>query len=368
MYTTFFQLISNRLPVILLLILVTNLISAQDTLIFSNGSVRPIKITSVSQESLTIEYTVNQRTRVISMSALVRYKYEDKWIEVGGTSSVANYPVEIQDRLINRNFLDVRSRWSVGTNISSFLSPEGLGLNHSIRRMITVEPEYRFSNEWLSIKGNLDIGLPFPEVGIFPEFSPQNNAYSTANGIVYYYHYTDENNNVNFDVQRYYYRPNYIDRYIPLQSGLTLKFWPNRKFRERFFLHLGFVVGIADYNAVTIFDSFESTVDEWGYPRVDCVNRIVDVQSNEYFFVRPEAGLGYNFILNKNFSFNIDLAVTHNPKNKGALSDIVYARVDDGEYQKVYEGIDPYPNWGNRFNFSNNVLLRFKLIYHFNKP
>jgi hypothetical protein len=98
------------------------------------------------------------------------------------------------------------------------------------------------------------------------------------------------------------------------------------------------------------------------------VSRNAEVQSNEYVFVRPELGLGYNFILHKNFSLNIDLTVMHNPKNKGVLPDIVYARIDNGEYEKVYEGIDAYPNWGNRFNLPNNFLLRFKLIYHFNKP
>jgi hypothetical protein len=152
-----------------------------------------------------------------------------------------------------------------------------------------------------------------------------------------------------------------------VQSGLTLKFWPSQQFRERFFLHVGFVAGIADYHAVTIFDSFESGLDQWGNTTFNYVSRNVEVRSNEYVFVRPELGLGYNFILNKNLSFNLDLTVTRNPKNKGTLPDVVYARMDNGDYQLVYHSIDHNPYWNYGFEASKNFLLRFKLIYHFNK-
>lgn len=342
--------------------------NSQDSLVYKNGVNLAVKIVSVSQRNQTIEYVLEEREKVVTLQAIARYKNKDSWIEVNATENTAIYPVELKSRLVDRNFLDVRSSLSVGTNISSLLSPNGSGLNHSIRKLLTIEPEYRLSNEWLSIKGNLDIGLPFPEVGVFPQFYSQDGTYYYAdNGILNYNIYSYENNTT-ISAYKNYYRPDYIDRYIPMQWGLTLKFWPSQQFRERFFLHVGFVAGIADYKAVTIFDSFESTVDQWGNLSFNYVNRNVEVQSNEYVFVRPELGFGYNFILHKNFSFNIDLTVMHNPKNKGVLPDIVYARIDNGEYQKEYEGIDAYPNWANRFNFSNNFLLRFKLIYHFNKP
>lgn len=338
----------------------------QDSLIYRNGSRFAVEIITVSQKAQILEYKLEDKSRIVSLELIERYKFKDKWVELSVAENTAVYPVELKDRMLDRSFLDVRSNWSVGTNISSLLNPEGQGLNQSIRRMLTIEPEYRLNNELLSIKGTFDIGLPFPAVRVYPDFKEINySPYNVNNGVVTYYSYSNTISSA--DINPLLRRPYYTDRYIPFQTGLSFKFWPSKQLRERFFLHLGFVTGIADYHAVTVFDSFESTQDEWGSTYLQYVSSIAEVEQNEFFFFRPEVGLGYNFLLNKHFSFNIDLAITDNPKNRGVLPDIVYVRIDNQEYEKLYERVFEEPSYLNRFSIANNFLLRFKLIFHFTK-
>lgn len=342
-------------------------INAQDTLVFKNGNIVAVEITSISEDKKLIQAKQENKELLVSLQAILRYKYQNQWIDLPDEEQVALYPYEIKDRLINRSFLEERSGLSIGSNLSSLF----LGITekdyqrfpYSIRPLLTIEPEYRLKkNDKISFKGSLEVGLPFPNINNGPELRVGSTGYSFYNGIVNYYFYDSniQNANVYPNFERF------KGCYIPFQSGASLKFWPSSFLRERFYLSLGLMVGVADYQAFTVYDSFESTLDEWNNQQTRFVGQTYEVQKNSFVFTRMEFGWGYHFQLTKKFSLNLDLTFSQRPRNKGQIPDVVYARIDNQDFVKMYEGV--YQG-GNNFDVDllGNIFLKVRFFYHFTK-
>tara|TARA_B100000508_G_scaffold140085_2_gene140062 strand:+ start:82001 stop:82891 length:891 start_codon:yes stop_codon:yes gene_type:complete len=295
------------------------------------------------------------------MSEVEKYYYDGKWKELDVSRESLLYPVER-----NWSYLDVRSPFSIGTNISSAIMgmvDDRDGPLLSDRPLITIEPEYRLPNNWLSIKGSIAIGIPAPPVN---RVYSMNDYSGTYNGIVYY----DFPNGSFDDMQvndSYYYYTGGRTRYVPFEGGISLKFWPIERVRERFFVFGGLMVGACDYKAFTLYDTFEE-YEDWGSTYFRIVDQEIVVRSNPFTYFRFEGGVGYNFQISKRFTFSSDLTITNkHPNNLGSEPDIVFARLNNDPFEKVYE--DNYML--SSYNFSSplfrNVLFRFKLRYHFQK-
>lgn len=341
--------------------------NSQDSLVYRNGAALAVEIVSISQDNKLIQVKSNDKELVISFQVLARYKFQNQWVNLPEVESTALYPYEVKDKLINRTFLTKRSGLSIGTNLSALIAgktnKDYQRLPYSIRPLLTIEPEYRLANkENISLKASLEFGLPFPEVSSGPNLSSGNAGYSFYNGIVVYSFYDNTLQNANV----YQYGERFKGCYIPFRTSLTVKLWPSDYLRERFYLSLGVILGVADYHAVTVYDSFESSLDDWGNTVMKFVGQTSEVQKNPFFFARIEYGTGYHFQLSKNYSLNLEGAVSRRIYNKGKLPDVVYARVDNQEYTKMYEGVFTGGGFFDAGIF-DNILFRLRFFYHFTK-
>lgn len=354
---TFKKIAQSFIFCVLILIGFSTVSYGQDKLSFKDGNIEEVKIIKIDQYNKTIEYSKNNSRYVVVMFMLKKYYFEEKWIEV----DVARESLHPVNNIWS--YLKFRSPWSIGTNVSSALigmlsDYEGPLL--SDRPLITIEPEYRLENNLISIKGSVAIGVPFPSVSSYS----QRYVNDTYNGLIEY-GFTNQDYD-QMIINDYYYNSRMRTRYVPFEAGLSLKLWPSERLRERFFIFAGVMMGQCDYQAITIYDTFEE-YDNWGTPLLRISDQVIEVRNNPFVYTRFEGGVGYNFQISKSFTLSTDLCFTNKPlQNKGDEPDIVYARYETGPYEKVYES-----NYSTERSYYlrrwSNILVRFKFRYHFQK-
>ncbi len=331
----------------------------QDTIVFKNGNVLPVKIVDASNLHKTIKYDNNGKISIVSFHQIDRYKTAGSWVVLDTNTTTTYYPIEPTKK---HKKIDTKpsTGWSIGTNLTSLIfginTSDRINLTASIRPLFTIEPEFRFKNSNFSLRTTFDFGIPYRKV----DGEPLNKTDSMAsyNQVIQYNWGTDEANNLvvlGVDQNR-----RYKDRYIPFQAGMSIKFWPPLKLQNRLFFQIGFIAGIADFHAITVYDRYVTYTEPW-YINTRLIEQKFFIEKDPYFFMLPELGIGYVFHLTKSIKISTDLTYLKNPKNKGSKKDIVYMSLDNSTYTKVYE---------QRYNptyEAPSLHFRVKFLYQFNK-
>lgn len=331
----------------------------QDTIVFKKGDVLAVRILDASTLHKTLKYDNNGKISVVSFNQIERYKIAEKWVVMDTITETTYHPVQPK---VRREKIDIkpRSGWSIGTNLTSLIfginTSDRINLTSSIRPLLTIEPEFRLKNSRISLRTTFDFGIPYRNVDSEPK--NKSGSFDSYNQVVNYNWVTDQSNNLIFlGVEQ---GRRYKERYIPFQGGVSIKYWPPLRQENRFFLQIGFVSGIADFHAITVYDRFVTYTAPW-YINAKLIEQTFIIEKDPYFFIVPELGLGYVFHLTKSLKISTDLTYLKNPRNNGSKKDIVFMSLDNSDYNKVFE--DRYNPWYD----APSVHFRIKFMYQINK-
>jgi hypothetical protein len=377
------------------LLLIIQFSKAQDTIIFDDARVHPVKITRVDDSS--ISYERRGKTKKVLFKDIMQFKQGEKWFYYNADEKqleeqsepffdFATNPLQHPKNFRYGQFsigatftFDI----SAGTDTKRYYSPAD---NWRIR----IEPEMHFT-DWFSLKLPLVMPLTNPDdqsadgLVVMHNAGPQN--YSVR-GIDF--RYRQINNYLNELEESSYPRkssPNSSTnksgagtREILGQIGVTPKFYPFLQQKVAFYIAPSFNIGIANYNQVNYYSTFDYQIDTttyWtGNPPVfqnsytetwELLSERLEVNKANFTYFRGELTFGFNFNLTRSLNFSLETGITTDliPLKPYENSTLTVIRAADGlqfETQSFKPTVLYYRSDGLKGGY---LMNRFMLVYRF---
>lgn len=369
---------------------------SQDTIIFDDARVHPVKISKVDDSSVT--YERRGKTKKASFTDIMQFKHGDQWFYYNEDAkklekqSQPFFDFKCNPLQVNKNFR--YSRFSVGatftfdvsagTDTKRYYSPAD---NWRIR----IEPEMHFT-DWFSLKIPVVMPLTTSDdqsadgLVIMHNAGPQNHS---VRGIDF--RYLSINNHLS-DLEESSHPQSYSrnissgnrsgagTREILGQIGLTPKFFPFLQQKVAFYIAPSFNFGIANYNQVNYFSTFDYQIDtttfSTGNPPVfqnsytetwELLSERLEVNKANFTYFRGELTLGFNFNLTRSLNFSLETGITTDliPLKPYENSTLTVIRQSDGfqfETQSFKPTVLGYRSDGLKGGFMMN---RFMIVYRF---
>ncbi|MFT4602553.1 MAG: hypothetical protein ACI857_002739 [Arenicella sp.] len=370
--------------VFLLLIVLTS--KAQDTIIFDDARVHPVKIISVDKSS--VKYERRGRTKTARLTDIMQYKQDDIWYaydekkEQISSSSKRLFPFKANPLQYPKSFR--YSPFSIGITAATDINP-GAHFSRAYTPAdnwrIRIEPEMHLAN-WFSIKLPLVIPLTLDRQEVDGQtFIPTASQY-ISDGIDFSYRLTSND----WEIPEMYANGNYFQIWngsgamvseIVGQIGLTGKFYPFLQPKVAFFIAPSVNFGIANYNQIDYHSTFEfvdsipngSTWDPGYSSEWRLLSERLEVKKSYFTFFRFEMTLGFNFNLTKGLNFSLESGISSSliPLTEIEKNNLYVTVENDGVLYKTSDfSLDKVRLSSNGlFRNTGFMVNRFLLVYRF---
>jgi len=386
----------SKILYIVFLFLITLTSKAQDTIIFDDARVHPVKIVSVSKTAVT--YERRGKTKEAKFSDVMQFKHGEKWFYYNEDEkklekqSESFFEYVANPLQYPKNF--GYSRFAIGATVAFNLTKPTNGTPRyyapADNFRIRIEPEVYFT-DWFSLKIPVIIPLTSGDASadgliVNYDYVPKEYPETVIQGVDFRYetetydYYVIGSNNLDYP-QKFFY--NYSDknksgagtRDILGQIGLTPKFYPFLQQKIAFYIAPSFNIGIGNYNQVNYYATFDySDSLAFGSPSYtfydeswELISERLEVQKANFTYFRGELTVGLNFNLTKSLNFTIESGITSDliPLSPIQNSNLTVIRQEDGfeyETQSFEPTVLHYRSNGLQGGFVTN---RFLLVYRF---
>lgn len=374
---------------------------AQDTIVFSDGSIRDVKINAVDTLNQTIHYVRKNTSYTISNEEIISYKFNGIWYARENQSnqfSVSeNSFYQIKPHFFLKPAKHTYSKYSISIAYSPSSSAFGENLERRLfiaqfsnNATLRIEPEYLIHPK-VSIKIPLVLGLGI-ESAPYEIFNEQSDYYYYNQPYFYFsaptYPLAPEVNSRNPQEQSLYfnnYKPVHKSELL-YQIGITPKFYPFGQTRNALYISQSINWGRGNYNSVDYYYDFDTLVftDYWTGDQSASwylTSERARVTKNQFNYFRFETLVGINFNVSSSLCFSIESGFSSIMQNNGKTEDRVFLKAPGEDYQLIYSGvyqvnpdnevINPAFNynynsfWSRGFIYSGKFINRIHLVYKF---
>jgi len=328
--------------------------SIQDTLVFYSGEIKIANIIAVDTAKELIIYQTAGDTIIADLKIV-----ENLIIHSAVTGSIPDFliPFSVQSETgftPRYNFLSTpanynRGRFALTTNLTSLIEQNpGNTAVFAVNRVLTVEPEYFFSN--MSVKIPVAVGITKVKPMV-------DDIYSAWN-----LYYEDYENPLNppFIWEEYFSSQMYSDehpRNIIYQIGIYTKHFRKLPGKNYFYLTQGISYGRCNLYAVELYHHFLSS-ENYPYWVIDSENRVI--HDNTAFYIRYEILGGLNWNLYKNISLLAETGYSTPMGSHVKAEDYFYRSLDDGGYELMRANLFKNDYETGRLIFRFSISMRFK--------
>ncbi|MFT4602555.1 MAG: hypothetical protein ACI857_002741 [Arenicella sp.] len=367
----------HKIFCVLILIFLNHNLNAQDTIVFDDASVHPVKVISKNEESIT--YERRGRTKTALIIDIMQYKVDDLWYgydkdenKIISSSSVL---FELETNPLQRPKKFEYSPYSLNFTFAGDLAPKHDNYFYSPADnwRLRIEPEMHLS-KWFSFK--IPILIPVQLKGEKmdgAEYTPlANSSFSGTNGIDFAYEYNATISKLPRKkplVQNIVYSSTAHARDILGQIGITTKFYPFLQKKISLYFSQSANIGIANYNVVDYYSTFSTTtvisagesILKWAL-----LGENLEVRTAPFIYARCEAAMGFNINLTRHLNFAIEAGITSELMPLGKVEkNSIYVDRGDQLFVKTSEFHTWDPEHRPTGVFNAYVKGRAFLVYRF---
>jgi hypothetical protein len=382
----------NKVLTLVLLFLIAITSKAQDTIIFDDARVHPVKITKVGTKGVVYERRGGKKKALFV--DVMQFKKGDQWFyyneetEKLEEQSEPFFDFAINPLQVPKNFR--YSPFSIGATFTFDLSsrtsygwPQRYSPADNWR--IRIEPEMHFT-DWFSLKVPLVIPLTLDDQSKDGHIVTHNSGPQEygIGGIEFYYdfgynYYYEPTNPSDYPKKTGYYGSSNESeagtREILGQVGLTPKFYPFLQQKVAFYIAPSINFGIGNYNQINYYATFDYQdsiaqgnpsnpyyIDTW-----ELVSERLEVKKANFSYFRGELTIGFNFNITKALNFSIESGFTTELIALTPIenSNLTVIRQNDGfefESQSFEPTVLDYRESGIGGGFAMNRIM---LVYRF---